>query len=263
LHFREIGLDDRVLVSKPVLIGKQRIPGVIGAKAIHLQKPDERKQVIPSRSLFIDIGAKTKEEALERVKIGDYVIFATKFGEFGTGMVKGKAFDDRSGCYALAEILKEDYSIPLYGAFTVQEEVGLRGAGVAGYAIAPDLAIVLEGTTCHDLSGADEHAYSTVLGGGPAISFMDSSSIGNKALIHELVRIAEENNIPYQLKRSVTGGNDAGRISLSRTGVPAVVISIPCRYIHSPVSALKLSDLEHTISLVKLFLRSVEGGFRV
>lgn len=264
LHFHKVGgIDDRVLVSKPVLVGKERVRGVIGAKAIHLQRPEERTQVIPHRSLFIDIGAKSKEEALEKVKIGDYVIFATQYGELGAGMAKGKAFDDRAGCAILAELLKEDYSFPLYGAFTVQEEVGLRGAGVAAYAIEPDLAIVLEGTTCNDVSGIEEHEYSTVVGGGPAITFMDTSAVGNKAMIQELVRLAEANGIPYQFKGTVTGGNDAGRINISRAGVPVVAVSIPCRYIHSPVSLLSLADVEHSKALVKLFLRSIEGGFRV
>lgn len=264
LRFRKVGgLDDRVLVSKTVLIGDKRVPGVIGAKAIHLQRPEERSQVIPFRSLYIDIGAKKKEEAAAMVKVGDYVVFDTKFDTFGDGMVKGKAFDDRAGCTVLAEVLKEEYNVPVYGAFTVQEEIGLRGAGVAAYAVDPDLAIVLEGTTCSDTPGSEEHGDCTNLGGGPAISIMDSSVISNKKMVAELVRLAEENNIPYQFKRSVTGGSDAGRINQTKTGVPVVVISVPCRYIHSPVSVLQLSDLEYAIQLVKLFLRSIEGGFRV
>jgi len=264
LQFQKVGgLDDRVLVSKTVVIGDKRVPGVIGAKAIHLQRPEERSQVIPHRSLYIDIGATSKEEALSMVNIGDYAVFATKFAEFGVDMVKGKAFDDRAGCTVLAEVLKEDYQLPVVGAFTVQEEIGLRGAGVAAYRVEPDLAIVLEGTTCSDTPGSEEHGYCTNIGGGPAISIMDASVISNKAMVAELVRLAEEHQIPYQFKRSVTGGSDAGRINQTKAGIPVVVVSVPCRYIHSPVSALKLSDLEHTTRLVKLFLRSIEGGFRV
>lgn len=264
LQFQKVGgLDDRVLVSKTVVIGSKRVPGVIGAKAIHLQRPEERTQVIPYRSLYVDIGATSKEEALSMVSIGDYAVFATKFAEFGTGMAKGKAFDDRAGCTVLAEVLKEEYQMPVVGAFTVQEEIGLRGAGVAAYRVEPDLAIVLEGTTCSDTPGSEEHGYCTNIGGGPAISIMDASVISNKAMVAELIRLAEEHQIPYQFKRSVTGGSDAGRINQTKAGIPVVVVSVPCRYIHSPVSALKLSDLDHTIQLVKLFLRSIEGGFRV
>lgn len=264
LHFQKVGgLDDRVLVSKTVIIGERRVPGVIGAKAIHLQKPEERTQVIPYRSLFIDIGATSKEEAELMVHIGDYVVFATQFAEFGEGMVKGKALDDRAGCTVLAEILKEEYQMPIFGAFTVQEEIGLRGAGVAAYGIDPDLAIVLEGTTCSDTPGSEEHGFCTNIGGGPAISIMDASVVTNKKMVAELIRLAEEHHIPYQFKRSVTGGSDAGRINQTRAGVPVVVVSVPCRYIHSPVSALKLSDLDYTIQLVKLLLRSIEGGLEV
>ncbi len=264
LHFHKVGgLDDRVLVSKPVLIGKKRVPGVIGAKAIHLQRPEERTQVIAHRSLFIDIGATSKEEAQSMVSVGDYVVFATTFGEFGEGMVKGKSFDDRAGCTVLAEVLKEEYSMPVFGAFTVQEEIGLRGAGVAAYAVEPDLAIVLEGTTCSDVPDAEAQMYCTNIGNGPAITIMDASVITNKKMVAELIRLAEENNIPYQFKRSITGGSDAGRINQTKSGIPVVVVSVPCRYIHSPVSAMKISDLEYTTQLVKLFLRSIEGGFRV
>ncbi len=264
LQFQKVGgLDDRVLVSKTVVIGDKRVPGVIGAKAIHLQRPEERSQVIPHRSLYIDIGATSKEEALSMVSIGDYAVFATKFAEFGMDMVKGKAFDDRAGCTVLAEVLREEYRMPVVGAFTVQEEIGLRGSGVAAYRVEPDLAIVLEGTTCSDTPGSEEHGYCTNIGGGPAISIMDASVISNKAMVAELIRLAEEHQIPYQFKRSVTGGSDAGRINQTKAGIPVVVVSVPCRYIHSPVSALKLSDLNHTIQLVKLFLRSIEGGFRV
>lgn len=264
LQFQKVGgIDDRVLVSKTVLVGEKRVPGIIGAKAIHLQRPEERTQVIPHRSLYVDIGAKSKEEALGMVSIGDYAVFATKFAPFGDGLVKGKALDDRVGCTVLAEVLKEQYQMPIHGAFTVQEEIGLRGAGVAAYGVDPDLAVVLEGTTCSDTPGSEEHGYCTQLGGGPAISIMDASVVTNKRMVAELIRLAEKHQIPYQFKRSVTGGSDAGRINQTRVGIPVVVISVPCRYIHSPVSALKLSDLEHTTQLVKLFLRSIEGGFAV
>ena len=152
--------------------------------------------------------------------------------------------------------------MPIYGAFTVQEEIGLRGAGVAAYAIEPDLAIVLEGTTCSDLPGSLEHGFCTGMGEGPAITAMDASVITDKRMVNELLRLAKENNIPVQFKRSITGGSDAGRINQTKEGVPVVVISVPCRYIHSPVSMLSLVDFENTIKLVKLFLESIDkGGF--
>jgi len=263
LRFRKVGgIDDRVLVSKHVVIGPKKIPGVIGAKAIHLQRPEERTQVIPLSGLYIDIGAKSKEDAEKLVKLGDYAVFATEFAHLSDTVVKGKAFDDRSGCAVLAEVLKEQYSLPVYGAFTVQEEIGLRGAGVAAYAIEPDLAIVLEGTTCSDLPGSLEHGFCTSLGDGPAITAMDASVVTNKRMVNELLRLAKENNIPVQFKRSITGGSDAGRINVTKSGIPVVVISVPCRYIHSPVSMLNLVDFENTVKLVKLFMESIDkGGF--
>ncbi|MBT9177175.1 MAG: putative aminopeptidase YsdC [Firmicutes bacterium] len=262
LRFRKVGgLDDRVLVSKHVIVGSKRVAGVIGAKAIHLQKPEERNQVIPLSGLYIDIGAKSKEEAEKLVKLGDYAVFATEFGYLSDTVVKGKSFDDRAGCAVLAEVLRENYAFTLYGAFTVQEEIGLRGAGVAAYALEPDFAVVLEGTTCNDLPSSEEHGYCTSLGGGPAITVMDASVVSDRRMIRELERLARENDIPVQFKRSITGGTDAGRINQTKEGIPVVVISVPCRYIHSPVSMLSLKDFEYTVKLVKLFLRSIEGGF--
>jgi len=265
LRFRKVGgLDDRVLISKHVVIGPKKINGIIGAKAIHLQKPEERSQVIPLSGLYIDIGAKSKEDAEKLVKIGDYAVFATEFKSLSETVVSGKSFDNRAGCAILAEILKEDFAVDIFGAFTVQEEIGLRGAGVAAYGIDPDLAIVLEGTTCHDLPPNKEHGYCTTLGGGPAITVMDASVICDKGMIAELLRLAKEHNIPIQFKRSITGGSDGGRINQSREGVPVVVISVPCRYIHSPVSMLSLCDFNHTLHLVRLFLNSIaEGGFTI
>jgi len=265
LRFRKVGgIDDRVLVSKHVVVGPKRISGVIGAKPIHLQKPEERNQVIPLTGLYIDIGAKSKEEAEKLVKIGDYAVFATEFKILSETVVIGKSFDDRAGCAVLAEILKDDYELNIYGAYTVQEEVGLRGAGVAAYAIEPDFAIVLEGTTCSDMPPSKEYGYCTTLGQGPAITVMDASVICDKRAIAELVRLAKQHDIPVQFKRSVTGGSDAGRINQTKDGIPAVVISVPCRYIHSPVSMLNLADFHNTVKLVKLFLRSIsEGGFEL
>lgn len=261
LRFRAVGgVDPRVLVSKVVRVGKEKIPGVIGAKAIHLQKPAEREQALGYDQLYIDIGAKSKEEAEKYVQIGDYVVFATEYEEMGYGMAKAKALDDRVGCGVLIEVLKERYSMPVFGAFTVQEEVGLRGAGVAAYAINPDLAIVLEGTTASDVSGTQEHGYSTNLGQGPALTFMDASVVSDKKLLQRVLDVASKHEIKTQFKRTVTGGSDAGRISLTREGIPTVVISVPTRYIHSPVSMINLGDFEQAVRLVKAVLRDIEEG---
>ena len=168
LKFRPVGgIDARILVSKPVQINKT-IFGVIGAKAIHLQKLSERQKVLPFDQLYIDIGAKSKDEAAGKVKLGDYAYFITKCEPFGEGLYKGKAFDDRVGCAIIVELLKKDYDTSIIAAFTVQEEVGLRGAKVAAYHTAPDFAIVIEGTIAADVSDREEEGWVTELGKGPA-----------------------------------------------------------------------------------------------
>ncbi|RQD77651.1 MAG: M42 family peptidase [Candidatus Syntrophonatronum acetioxidans] len=255
------GIDDRVLVSKPVLVGEKKIPGVIGAKAIHLQKPEERKKSIKSDELYIDIGAKDKEEAEKKVKLGDYVSYNTRYQEIGVNYAKGKAFDNRVGCSILIEALKRNYSFPLYGVFTVQEEIGMRGAAVTAYSIKPDLALVLEGTTAADVIELKEENYVTTLGKGPALTFMDASVICDKRILETLTGLAEDKGIPVQFRRFTGAYTDAGMISLSREGVRSVVISVPCRYIHNPVNILSLEDVENTLKLVELFLDKLpEGG---
>ncbi len=259
LKFKPVGgIDPRVLISKRVYIGKDKIPGVLGIKAIHLQEPSERKNAVKVEQMYIDIGVSSKEEAEKLVNLGDYAIFASDMVEFGDNKIKAKALDDRVGCLTLIEALKEEYDHDLYACFTVQEEVGLRGAGVAAYHVEPDIAVVVEGTTCSDVSGVDEHMYSTIMGSGPAITIMDGSSISNKALIEKLKATGDAKGIPYQIKKGTTGGNDAGKIHISREGVATCVVSVPCRYIHSPSSVMDMDDLKNTIELVKEFVKGCE-----
>ena len=208
--------------------------------------------------MYIDIGAKSKEEAEGLVKLGDYASFDSEMVQFGENKIKAKALDDRVGCLALIEALKAEYDDDVYACFTVQEEVGLRGAGVAAYHVEPDIAMVVEGTTCSDVSGVDEHMYSTIMGSGPAITIMDGSSISNKALIEKLKATGDAKGIPYQIKKGTTGGNDAGKIHISREGVATCVVSVPCRYIHSPSSVMDMDDLKNTIELVKEFVKGCE-----
>jgi len=251
LRFHKIGgIDDRVLLSKVVLIGKDKIPGVIGVKPIHLLKSKEREQVLDVDALTIDIGAKSKEEAQGAVQMGDVATFATTFGKLGAGLVKGKALDDRTGCAALVEILKRDYPFDVYGVFTVQEEVGLRGARVAAYSVAPDFAFALESTVCDDSPKKKDVSPTTRLGAGPAISIADNSAIADRRLVNLLVTTAQENKIPFQFKQPMIGSTDIGRIHLAREGVPAVAVAVPTRYIHSPVSLLNLRDFENLVALM-------------
>ena len=248
LKFKTIGsIDPRVLVSKRVKVGKSACPGVLGIKAIHLQEKEERDKAVELKNMYIDIGANSKEEA-----------FDSSWVLMGENKVKTKALDDRVGCTVLAEALKEKYDADVYACFTVQEEVGLRGAGVAAYEVQPDLALVIEGTTCSNVPGVEEYMYSTIMGDGPAISIIDHTTYGNKEIVDKLINTAKEENITYQIKKSNSGGNDAGRIHITGEGIKTAVISVPCRYIHSPSSIMDFDDLKNTVKLVREFLKGCE-----
>jgi endoglucanase len=260
LRFRPVGgIDDRVLLAKKVLIGDDKVPGVIGSKPVHLLEPKQRQQVVRVAEMTIDIGASSKEEAERLVKVGDYATFDIAFAELGGGLraVKGKAFDDRAGCAVLIELLKERYPFDLYAAFTVQEEVGLRGAKVAGYSIAPDVAFVLEGTVCDDMPKKKDVSPTTAVGLGPAITVMDRSVIADPRLVDLLARTATENGIPYQFKQPNMGSTDAGAIHLTQAGVPSAVVAVPSRYIHSPVTLLSLNDLDNEVRLMQKTLLKI------
>ena len=239
------GIDPRVIVSKRVLVGDDRVPGVIGAKAIHLQSAADMQKVLGYDKLYIDVGAKKKDEALKLCPVGTYAMFDSECVEFGDALVKAKALDDRVGCVAMLRALKEsDYQGDLTCAFTVQEEAGLRGAKVAAYRVKPDLAIALEGTTSNDLGDVPDHMKVTRVGKGVAVSFMDRTSIAHKGLLRFVTETADAKGIAWQYKQFLSGGNDAGAIHQSRAGVPCVTLSVPCRYIHSPSSVASLRDIE-------------------
>jgi putative aminopeptidase FrvX len=257
LYFQSVGgVGARVLIAQSVVLGDDRLAGVIGLKPIHLQKDGERTRLPRLSELAIDIGTTGQEEAEKAVPKGTYGTFATSFSELGGDLrtVKGKAFDDRAGCAVLVELLREDYGFDLWAAFTVQEEVGLRGARVAAFRVEPDVAFSLEGTVCDDLPKKRDESPTTRLGRGPAITIRDRSVVCDPRLIGHLVEVAEHEGIPYQIKRPGVGGTDAGAIHLAREGVPTAVVSIPSRYIHSPVSVLSMVDLENTVRLMQAAL---------
>jgi len=250
------GVDARVLVSKRVLVGKAAVPGVIGAKAIHLQTPEERKQVLRHDQLYIDIGAKDRASAEKLVSPGDFASLDSAYVEFGDGFVKAKALDDRVSCYNLLRLLEGAYPCDLYCAFTVQEEVGLRGAKVVGRNVEADCALALEGTAANDLGDVPEHLRVCRAGKGVAISFMDNASLAHTGLNRALRDLAERHGIAWQVKSGISGGNDAGAIQTARGATATCVLSVPCRYIHSPSSVAKLSDIEAQYALVEAFLQS-------
>ena len=251
------GIDPRLLPGTLFKVGPERIPGVVGIKPIHIIEDEEEEKVSKVEDLVLDIGAKSKDEAKKLAPLGAYAAFATEFRELskspGLGLtVSGKAFDDRAGCAVLVELLRgERFSFDLHAAFTVQEEVGLRGASVAAYAINPDCAFALEGTIADDIPKDKDISPTTELGKGPAITLMDHSVITDKRLLRLLTSTGDELGIPYQFKQPGIGGTDAGAIHLAREGVPSATVAVPCRYIHSQVGVLSLKDFENTVRLMR------------
>ncbi len=252
LKVRSIGgIDPRLLPGTLLQVGPGHIPGVIGTKPIHLLKKEENKEVPKIQDLVMDIGAKSKDDAKKLAPLGTYATFATQFRELGP-TVSGKAFDDRAGCAVLVELLHgEQFHFDLHAAFTVQEEVGLRGARVAAYAIKPDCAFALEGTIADEIPKDKDISPTTELGKGPAITIMDHSFSADRRLVRLLTGSADELGIPYQIKQPGIGGTDAGAIHLTHEGVPSVTVAVPCRYIHSPVAILSLDDFNNTVRLMR------------
>lgn len=251
------GIDRRVLLSKPVTVGPNRIPGLIGMRPIHLTTAEERKSIPEIKELCVDIGAKDKESAEKLVSVGDYVAFSSDIVEFGEGFIKAKAIDDRAGCAVMLELLKEDLPMDCTFAFTVQEEIGCKGAMGAAFSVAPSIALILETTTAADLAGVEGEKKVCCLGDGPVVPFMDNGSIADRKL-YELTRtLAKENNIPWQTKHMVAGGNDARAIQRSREGVRTVVMSAAVRYLHAPSTVACVRDFEHIHKLSRLFIEAV------
>jgi putative aminopeptidase FrvX len=259
LRFAPIGgWDPRVLPGQQVEIRSRdgrKHRGVIGALPPHIQTPDEQKQPWKAEDLFIDVGLESREtvEALG-IGPGTPAALAYPFQVLKNHRIMGKALDDRVGCVVLIRCLeyfsKNRPDFTVIANFAVSEEVGLRGAKTAGYQIQPDVALVIEGTTGADTPGTPAHKCPTRLLKGPAISVADKSIIVNPTFVHFIEQVAGALKIPWQHKLPLSGGTDAGAIHLSRGGVLTGVISVPCRYIHSPSSVMDLRDLEHTIALV-------------
>lgn len=251
------GIDVRQLPGKQVLVGKQRIPGVIGMRPIHLTTAEEREHSVPVDGLRIDIGPGGAGKA----KVGDRATFATQFRQLGPSLC-GKALDNRLGVATLIELLKSaPANIELQLAFTVQEEIGLRGARVAAYAFDPQVAIAVDSTPAYDMPVWDDSEnlyYNTRLGEGPAIYIADAGTLADPRLVQFLAQTADTLHIPYQFRQPGGGGTDAGAIHRQRAGVPSVSISVPGRHAHSAALIARLSDWQHTLDLLHAFLARVK-----
>ncbi|HNC09583.1 MAG TPA: hypothetical protein PLX14_12805 [Anaerolineales bacterium] len=254
-QFRTVGgIDERHLVGKQVIVGKDHTPGVIGAKPIHLTDASERSHTVDVESMRIDLGPDGK------AKPGDRATFATKFKRIGPSIMS-KSIDDRIGVAILIELLKNaPKNIELCLAFSVQEEIGLRGATVAGYFFEPDLAIAVDSTPARDLpdfEGRENYSYNTKLGLGPAIYPAHSPVISDPRLVKFLADVGTKHAIPFQFRQPGGGGTDAGAIQQARAGVPVVSVSVPHRYTHSPISVSRVDDWKNTLNLLHTALQEM------
>ena len=247
------GIDTSILMFRRVKVNG--INGVISGKPIHLISNDERKKLPDPHSLYIDIGASSKEDALKLVSPGDRAVICGEYTDAGD-KIKSKALDDRIGCAVLISMLLKEAEYDFYAVFSVQEEVGLRGAKAAAYTVAPDAAIVLEGTTAADIAGGEPSRRVCVLGGGPAVSFMDRATVYDKAYYNAALK----SGITCQPKAAVAGGNNSGAVHTSRGGVRTLAISVPCRYIHSPASVADKCDIENALRLAEYMLKGICSG---
>jgi endoglucanase len=266
LQFTKIGgIDDRVLLAQKVIVHTDKGPlkGVVGAKPVHIQTEEERKKVIDADRLFIDVGAKSKEDAEKNgVQVGDVISFDTKFAHLGDNIVLGKAFDNRVGCAVLIETMKrlQKVNCNVYAVGTIQEEVGLRGATIAAYQVEPDIGIALDSTVAGGMPGVEEGKAPAKMGKGPVVTVADGGLIAHPRVLKLLVDAAKKNKIIYQLETG-RGTTDAARIALSRGGVPSGVICVPVRYIHSSAGILDLGDSDKAVELAVAAVRKVSKVF--
>lgn len=258
LKFSAIGgIDRRVLLGKRVYVGPNKVPGIIGLKAFHLVSAQEEKSIPKLNDFYIDIGAKDKSEAEKLVSLGDCGVFDGETLEFGEGMLKAKALDDRVGCAVMVKLLEEPLPMDCTFVFTVQEEVGTRGAFGAAFSVTPEIALVLEGTTAADFPAMTGPKRVCAPGKGPVIPFMDGGTIYDRDLFELLRALAQANQIPWQTKEYIAGGTDGGAIQRSKAGVRVAALSAAVRYLHAPTSVVNIGDLEQMLCLARLFLQAV------
>jgi len=259
------GWDTRILLGQSVVIRSkvgELFHGIIGSKPPHLTSTDERKKPVKIPNMYIDIGMNSIDEVTNNnIFIGVTGTLFSPFVDFPNDMVRGKAFDDRTGVNVLLHIMRllnEDPSFKdtVLFNFAVQEEIGGRGAITGAFNLKPTIALAIENTTAADVPGIRDAEIPAYIGKGPAITIADKSIISSTKVNDRLVRNAEIDKIPYQFKKPMYGGTDAGKIHISREGVPSSVVSVPCRYIHSPTSLLKLDDILKTIHLIDAFIRN-------
>jgi len=265
------GIHERALAFQRVIVktrsGKS-YRGVIGFKPPHAAKPEEARQIPEMRELFVDVGAKSREEVKNMgIDVGDVIVFERDVAPLGSSRITGKAFDDRVGLAVAVKAFQliENNEIDVYFVATVQEEVGLKGARTSAYSITPSLALAIDTTVANDIPSISQHEWCTALGHGPAIKIADGRSASGiivpRDIVDKLIEVASSLGIPYQLEVLPGGTTDASIIQLNKEGVPAGTVSIPTRYLHSSVEVVDMSDVINTVKLVKGFAESVSGDW--
>jgi endoglucanase len=273
IYFSKHGwVDDRILLSQWVKIHGEgvKVRGVIGIKSAHLVSKEEAQKTIPASEMWIDIGVSSREEVLDKgIDVGSPITFDRSFCNLGNGYVCAKAIDDRVGCLALIEAMKDfakdQFDFSIYAVGSSQEEIGARGAKTAAYAINPQAALMLDTTHATDATLTREKGAPTELGKGAAIRFMDRTGftgiITPKIMRDLLVNTANENNIPYQIDVSAFTWTNASTIHLERAGIATGSLLIPRRYGHSPSEIMNLNDLKNATRLLISTVRNIDTRF--
>ena len=268
IYIGPIGFHDSRMVISQILeihTDKGIVKGITGSKPAHIVSAEEEKKAILIEDMHVDVGTSSYEETQALgVHVGDYVTFDRKGQYLNGGKVfTGKAVDDRAGCAVLIEVmnrLADKEIVPtVYGVATVQEEVGIRGAGPAGFTVQPDIALAIDVTLSGGTPGLEQKQLPVIMGKGTAITFYDGGLAVPKKLAKHLVKVAEENNIPYQRDVLTKGATDGKAISLSGQGVLTGNVSVPSRYIHSGVGCVHLDDVEHSVNLIVKFIEDLNN----
>ncbi len=266
IYFDMIGGHDLSIISGRrirILSKKGDVLGVTGKRAIHLMSPEERKKVPELHQIWIDIGAKNKKEVLDKISIGDPVVYEDSFEIINGSKVVARAFDDRAGCYVVCEVIrrlashKKKLTVKLVSVATTQEEVGTRGAQTAAYKVNPDFAIAVDVGHATDHPDCDKKKNGEFkLGAGPIIC----RGVNINPFIYErLLECAKKNKIPYQIEaESKPTGTDARVLQMTRSGVATGLVSIPLRYMHTPCEMADLNDIENTVKLLAAFALSIK-----
>lgn len=258
LKFSPIGgIEPETVIGKKVIFENKKV-GVIGYKPVHLRNKEEGEKKISFDDLVIDVGM--KKEAKKFFYKGIYAVFDTSFKRLNNKFYKGKSFDDRVGCAILIEIIKNfNPDFELFFLFSSQEEVGLRGAKIGAEKIKPHIGLVIECTAASDFYRENKEDF-PALGKGPVLTTIDRSCIVDSEILEIIKKVAKKQNIPFQYKKPLIGGTDAGNIQIAGKGVKIGIISVPARYIHSPVSIINEEDLKNTYFLCLKFLKEIKNG---